>query len=159
MNWEAAGALGEIVGATAVVATLIYLAIQTKRTREAVVESGTISTLEMYSRWRGAFSQSPDLARIATKANDGEVLEPEEQLKFSLFADELLFTCAVSYATSLSSGSLHESEAEIDYVIGLFELIPALAVEWKRAYDPLKGVSPELVDAIDRYLLAKKDDV
>jgi hypothetical protein len=31
MNWEAIGAIGEIVGATAVVASLLYLAVQMRR--------------------------------------------------------------------------------------------------------------------------------
>lgn len=34
MNWDAIGAMGEIVGATAVVLTLAYLAIQIRLTRE-----------------------------------------------------------------------------------------------------------------------------
>ncbi len=47
MNWEAIGAIGEIVGATAVVVTLVYLAIQIKSstkvarsaTRQAIADS------------------------------------------------------------------------------------------------------------------------
>lgn len=35
MNWEAAGALGEIVGAVAVVATLVFLAIQLRQNTQA----------------------------------------------------------------------------------------------------------------------------
>ena len=34
MNWEAIGAIGEIVGAAAIVVTLIYLATQTKHARQ-----------------------------------------------------------------------------------------------------------------------------
>ena len=35
MNWEAIGAIGEIVGAAAVVVTLIYVAVQLRHTTEA----------------------------------------------------------------------------------------------------------------------------
>ena len=34
MNWDAIGAVGEIVGAFAVVVSLIYLALQIRQTRE-----------------------------------------------------------------------------------------------------------------------------
>ena len=34
MNWEAVSAIGEIVGAMAVLLTLIYLAVQVKQTRK-----------------------------------------------------------------------------------------------------------------------------
>ena len=43
MNWEAIGAVGEIVGAAAVVLTLLYLAVQTKELRSATLS-------DMYQR-------------------------------------------------------------------------------------------------------------
>ncbi len=39
MNWEALGAIGEIIGATAVLITLIYLAIQIRQNTEQVKQS------------------------------------------------------------------------------------------------------------------------
>ena len=36
MNWGALGAVAEFVGATAVVATLIYLTIQVKQNKESI---------------------------------------------------------------------------------------------------------------------------
>ena len=36
MNWEAAGAIGEIIGALAVFLTLIYLALQIRQNTKAV---------------------------------------------------------------------------------------------------------------------------
>ena len=52
MNWEAIGAVGEIVGATAVIATLIYLAIQIKGSaraaRSAAVTDSTTAMQAFY---------------------------------------------------------------------------------------------------------------
>jgi len=36
MNWDAIGAAGELVGAVAVLITVIYLAIQIRHTRDAL---------------------------------------------------------------------------------------------------------------------------
>jgi hypothetical protein len=36
MNWDAAGAVGEILGATVVAITLIYLAVQTRLNKRAM---------------------------------------------------------------------------------------------------------------------------
>jgi hypothetical protein len=58
MNWDAIGAIGEIVGAIAVVATLVYLSVQTTRTRIAIEAGGTSATQEAYSRWRTFRSKS-----------------------------------------------------------------------------------------------------
>ena len=38
MNWDAIGAIGEILGAIAVVATLFYLAVQIRYARIATVD-------------------------------------------------------------------------------------------------------------------------
>ena len=58
MNWDAVGAIGEIIGAVAVVATLYYLALQirenTARTRQ--VEANT--NFQQVSPARLALAQS-----------------------------------------------------------------------------------------------------
>jgi len=43
MNWDAIGALGEIVGATAVVLTLVYLASQVRYAKSATLDQGRIT--------------------------------------------------------------------------------------------------------------------
>lgn len=43
MNWEAIGAIGEIVGALAVVLTLAYLAVQVKTAKRATIDQNTLS--------------------------------------------------------------------------------------------------------------------
>ena len=46
MNWEAAGAIGEIVGAIAVVATLVYLALQLRVAKQLAVETNRMTRSE-----------------------------------------------------------------------------------------------------------------
>ncbi len=152
MNWGAIGAIGEIVGAIAVVATLLYLAIQTGRTRSALEASGTLSTAELFSRWRTAFIQCPDLAQIVAKANSGDTLLEDEKLKFSIFCDEIFFSVAVSYITIAHSGAVHENTAEIDYLISLIARMPALESEWRRMHGQIEAVSPTMVATIDKRL-------
>ena len=59
MSFQELGSLGELVGALAVLATLVYLAMQTRQTRIAAEQSAyfsqnqaTIGTVEMYRRRR-----------------------------------------------------------------------------------------------------------
>ena len=56
MNWEAIGAIGEIVGAVAVVATLAYLAVQLRHNTKNVQSSA-------YGMWANGVS---DLISTAT---------------------------------------------------------------------------------------------
>ncbi len=43
MNWDAIGAIGEILGAAAVVATLVYLAIQIRSANSAAADVNRLS--------------------------------------------------------------------------------------------------------------------
>lgn len=60
MNWEAAGAIGEIVGAVAVVATLVFLTIQLRQSTKATQNNA----------WQ-------DITRILSDLNVTEVTDPE----------------------------------------------------------------------------------
>ena len=48
MNWEAIGAVGEIVGAAAVVVTLIYVALQMRQNTRSIDESRELALAQAY---------------------------------------------------------------------------------------------------------------
>ena len=62
----------------------------------------------------------------------------------------MFFAVTVSYATSQQSGVPSMTlNAEIDYVLSLFEIIPASITEWNRIHAQLEGTSPQLVAIVD----------
>ena len=71
MNWEAAGAIGEIVGAIAVVVTLAYFATQMKQTTKAL-RSGALHAYRIESV--SALEVSELHAEVFAKARNGEEL-------------------------------------------------------------------------------------
>jgi hypothetical protein len=48
MNWDAIGAIGEVVGAAAVVLTLFYLAVQIRQSTRREEFQGLQSAIELY---------------------------------------------------------------------------------------------------------------
>ena len=64
MNWEAAGAIGEIVGALAVFATLAYLAIQIRQNTGAVRAAALDSSIQAASLIRSDMFKSEELSEI-----------------------------------------------------------------------------------------------
>ena len=94
MNWEAIGAIGEIVGAVAVVLSLIYLAAQIRQNTQQVEEqcrtqrqNSLLGARSSFTEWRSLVIQDPTIATIWRKANRGlELLNEEErtQLDFLL---------------------------------------------------------------------------
>ena len=78
LNWDAIGAIGEIVGAFAVVASLAYLATQI-RTQNAESRSAAMHNISVGFRDSISTFADPQLATIMSKANseDSELSEPE----------------------------------------------------------------------------------
>ena len=88
MNWDAIGAIGEILGATAVFASLIYLAIQirtqNRESRLGAMHDVSIGMRDLMSRFGAA-----DMAPIVLKANENfDQLTDEEALRFITLAGQ-----------------------------------------------------------------------
>jgi len=75
MNWEAVGAIAELCGAVAVVATLVYLALQVKQ--NTIAMKGTTNRLFQEQRW------AADLADTFAKfAADPDSLTQPERIRY-----------------------------------------------------------------------------
>ena len=81
MNWEAAGAIGELIGAFAVVATLIYLAIQIRENTRA---SKSEAFRDGVAVWNDVFEMlaSADSERIMKALVSYQSLEGHEKHQF-----------------------------------------------------------------------------
>lgn len=74
MNWEAAGAIGEIVGAAAVVLTLAYLALQIRQSNKAARIAARLETTRQYADFLDGLLTDPDLARVFREGGEGQAL-------------------------------------------------------------------------------------
>ncbi len=90
MNWDAIGALGEIVGAAAVVLSLAYLAVQIRlQNRESQVSAVTHLT-EQWNAATLAVAQNGELAKIWTAGLRGEALSEDERARFFGISSSIL---------------------------------------------------------------------
>ena len=64
MNWDAIGAIGEIIGAFAVFITLAYLALQIRQNTKAVHSSALDSTVNTISIARQSIYENDEVDRI-----------------------------------------------------------------------------------------------
>ena len=92
MNWDAIGALGEVIGATAVVATLIYLSIQTRQNTKAVQHASSRGVMEDANAWRYRIVEDPDVAELfRTGLSDPNALSANDKYRFRMLLDALVF--------------------------------------------------------------------
>lgn len=81
MNWDAIGAIGEIIGAVAVVASLAYVALQIRHNTTALQSTNRQALVENDRESILATLQNIDLL---VKLGTDKPLSPEDQAKFSL---------------------------------------------------------------------------
>ena len=120
MNWEAAGAVGEIVGAIGVIASLLYVAMQVRMSTRASVIESKLATSRMHSDFLGSLIQNPELDEILRRGLAGlEPLSKEDYHRFSNMALQAFTFFSAAYfqveAGTMNSDEWHESEIIIQY--------------------------------------------
>jgi hypothetical protein len=64
VNWEAIGAVSEIIGAAGVIASMLYLAVQVRASTRASEIESKLAASRMYAEFAGSLIQSPELTKI-----------------------------------------------------------------------------------------------
>ena len=83
MNWDAIGAIGEIVGAVAVVISVIYLAIQIRIGSSAVSTNLRDSIYSSFFEWNYQLTADPGFAAMFHRGlQDFNSLSEEEKPRF-----------------------------------------------------------------------------
>ena len=115
MNWEAIGAIGELLGAAGVIATLGYLAIQIRQNTRTQSAASEQAKSPSFSGFHSYVAQSETLAHIWEKGfADETALTPDEKRRFVwMIADYFLATEGIFNQYSLGfvsadSWSQHE---------------------------------------------------
>ena len=83
MNWDAIGAVGEVLGATLVGATLIYLAFQLRQNTKALTSSTFQSVSSLMGETMEFLARDPTISALLVQAQDGlGELTVEERARF-----------------------------------------------------------------------------
>lgn len=98
MNWDAIVAIVEIVGLLAVVASLVYLAIQVRQNSQLISQNTFVArsamvheTSAFYARFFELIADSSELASIFHRGKSSEALDPVELERFEALL-EVYFT-------------------------------------------------------------------
>ena len=98
MNWDAIGAIANLLAALGVLVSLIYLAVQVRQnTRSVRQQAFQIGTNEV-RRWSSHFVERPEVAELYLRGQRNYAgLEPAEQVRFTM----LIFEICSIWATYL----------------------------------------------------------
>ena len=85
MSWDAIGAIGEVVGAIAVVISLLYLASQIRTSNKTARQSANQELMGGISEWVDMISSSGEMADIWNRGNmNPNSLSNIESIRYSL---------------------------------------------------------------------------
>ncbi len=166
------GALGEFVGAFAVVATLIYLALQIRQNSAMLEQNHEFSRASilqessvMYSTFRGLVAGDAGLARIYYRALSEETLEDEEAIRFEAYL-EMYFAWVETLLNHIPMGLLFEDfkdMGEMDALAGLKPYIlkvlrTKVGASWWQSELTRANYTPSFIHLIDT-LLGESEEV
>ena len=124
MPWEAIGALGQIAGAIAVIATLYFLSKQIslnarelERSNQHQSAHSTMSNNALYVQIWQPLMQDEDLATIYLKAIRGEMLNETEAFRFAVYANTFLALAEAAFYQTASGVGFEELSQERTDVI------------------------------------------
>jgi len=99
LNWDAIGAIGEIIGAFAVVVTLLYLARDIRQNSRSLAITALRDTTAQWNHWSEMLASSVDLADVVARGNrDYAGLSESETLRYGAFVQSF-FDNVESYRT------------------------------------------------------------
>ena len=116
MNWDAIAAIGEILGATAVVVTLLFVAREVRQNNRSLSVTALRDTTAQWNHWSEMLATSGDLAEIVTKGNRNyNSLTETQQLRYGAYA-QAFFDNVESYRSLVID---HRLERDLDVLISI----------------------------------------
>lgn len=119
INWDALGAIGELIGAVAVVATLLYLAIQIRQNNASQRIAAKQEMTRQFADFIDMLVLHPDICSIHDRGLAGEVLSATDKSIFTRLMAKVAWqfsTMHLQYVVQkLHAGDWEESRSLIAY--------------------------------------------
>lgn len=156
MNWDAIGAIGEVVGAISVVVTLFYLSIQIRQNTRSNTVSAEIVALQQLAGWVSRISMDKDAQRLWDLVAEGsEPLSAEDSRQYLWLMGELFWIVESAFVQYRRGYLSAEAWARFESTLA-GALDSALTREWWRNGEVPH--SPEFRQYVDRMTLTGKVD-
>lgn len=163
MNWDAIGAIGEVVGAVAVVASLVYLARQIRQNSSLVEQSALATGAEAaaLSAGHGAdafrrIASDPELSRIwRVGTTRPDELQEDEAYRFDLLIVAQFIEISANHQLHRSGVLDPEIWAIWDGILEIWLDHPRFRRLWDGGFLP-SSVTASLVDHVRAKLAARR---
>ena len=137
MNWDAIGAIGEIIGAIAVIATLLFLAIQIRQGSQSQREANVIArseavdrVFEQFTGFRRLLASDADVTRIWLAGCAAESLDAIDENRFFQLASDYLIIIANWEQRAVAVNIPSMADAAVQTLLTQLQKRPGLRPVW-----------------------------
>ena len=128
MNWEAISAIGQLVGAAAVVISLIYLARKIRSNAHA----SRLASMDTHNRWLAELVVHPDLSELYYRGiRDFGSLEGADLVRFSSLMDQLFDIYEEIYYQRLEGHLEPRQWRHVEAAMRDFNAYPGVHTWWR----------------------------
>jgi hypothetical protein len=132
VNWEAISAIGQIVGALAVVISLIYLANQVRSNASETRLAAGRSTLDLLNRFSQQTAEHADLAELRSRGfHDFESLEGVDRVRFGSYMHAVVRSVEDVYYQQLEGHLDSRVWRGIEVVVREMNAFPGVQAWWR----------------------------
>ena len=132
MNWEAISAIGQIVGALAVVISLIYLANQVRSSARETRDAAMRATMDFLNRFAQQIAEHADLAELRNRGfDDFESLEATDRARFTSYMHAMFRTIENVYYRHLDGHLDPRVWRGFEVVIRDLNALPGVQAWWR----------------------------
>ena len=112
------GSIGELIGAVATVATLLYLALQIRANTHQAKYNAINDIIDRINKWQSRIADTPDLMKSWIEGTKSyRSLSIEEQVRFTSTAVEILTGIEAALESAKTDGLKQESVAAVKAMV------------------------------------------
>ena len=139
INWDAIGAIAELVGAIAVVTTIGYLAVQIRQTNKAA-ESDTLNELHnKFNELNALLLNNSELHALLTKKDALSDFEKERVYTFANMQANIWINVQNAYDNGQINRTLFDGMSnDVSFTVERFPNIRPFFDDWLNAYPEVK---------------------
>jgi hypothetical protein len=156
INWDAIGALGEILGALAVLSTLVYLATQVRRANELSRFNSSKDILNQFNDINRMVTSDSELRRVLMKQDEISADEREQIYNFAMMFCAVWMSAQIAYDNDQIEEEFYEAcKEDVLVEVVRWPNFRSGAEQWLRNYP--QNSSMDIFESIVK-TVAKKGD-
>jgi len=136
VNWDAVGAIGELIGAAVVIVTLVYLSLQIRQNTIAQQTTSVWMLTQLFNQTHTSILENPEVAGLLARALQEKLEDPVDRVRINSIVKQMVNAYAAVWRAHQTG---HLADEVFEEMVADSEILTA----------------PGMIDALKRDLLSR----